>query len=343
MKKTRINVHLANGTYLQCYVESWENFDTLKDQIMTRLGISADYKSVFGFIEVVERRRVYEERYIDEFFSCTEMLGFWNTYRKAKPDTKDFKLYFMLRANPKLNSDPALCEWQILQIMNEMRRGKIDPSAAEITKWAAYAMQGDLGDCPQKSGHLNRVTMNYVPITRKSEGGGESYWSKKIMEAYQGLAGNSREQCQEELVKMAQEFANFDSTLFSGRWHRCSDEDNHNSKIPEGEDCIFYVRHSVLLLASAEDGQVKDELDLSEISNWGCSADQFVYSTGESHSRVKEYFKCTSATHLCWLLNVYANQLVNQDPDFTSILLQKHIHLDKKKRFVSTFKKVQDL
>jgi len=54
MKKTRINVHLANGTYLQCYVESWENFDTLKDQIMTRLGISADYKSVFGFIEVVE-------------------------------------------------------------------------------------------------------------------------------------------------------------------------------------------------------------------------------------------------------------------------------------------------
>jgi hypothetical protein len=38
-KKTRINVHLPNGAFLQCWCEGWETFAELKDQLMTKLGL----------------------------------------------------------------------------------------------------------------------------------------------------------------------------------------------------------------------------------------------------------------------------------------------------------------
>jgi len=93
-------VHLMNGTYLQCYMESWETFEDLKTEVMTRLGLDNEKRNIFGFQEVVEKKDCYEERYLDDFFSCTEILGFWNSYRKSRSDLRDFKLYFNLRASP---------------------------------------------------------------------------------------------------------------------------------------------------------------------------------------------------------------------------------------------------
>lgn len=345
-KKTRVVVHLMNGTYMQCYVESWESFEDLKTEVMNRLGLPNEKRNIFGFQEVVEKKDCYEERYLDDFFSCTEILGFWNSYRRSRSDLKDFKLYFNLRASPLINADEQVIPYQYLSFLNDFKRGKITATNSDIINCIALSMQADLEDCPEKNGHLNRVVMNYVPVTRKNEG--EAYWAGEVMKSYKEKAGKSRESCIAAWFETAVDFTSYGATQFTGTYERCSDADNHDENIPGSEEgsedrCIFLVKHNSLQILSNESRQVQVDMDLSEISNWGCSKDQFVYSTGETHSRVKEYFKCPAAPQLCWLLNIYAHQKAELEPDWTSILLLKHIHLDKKKRNVSTFSKVSDL
>ena len=90
----------------------------------------------------------------------------------------------------------------------------------------------------------------------------------------------------------ATDYAAFGSTQFTGRYLRCSDEDNHDQNIPQEEDCIFLIKHTIFQVLDSGTKSIQIDMDLNEISNWGCSKDIFVYSIGEAHSRVKEYFKC---------------------------------------------------
>jgi len=98
---------------------------------------------MFGFLEVIEKKESYEERYLDEFFSCPEILGFWNQYRKSRSDLKDFKLYFTLRASPKVNEDESVTHWQYLAYLNDFKRGKVNATNTDIINCIALSMQAD--------------------------------------------------------------------------------------------------------------------------------------------------------------------------------------------------------
>lgn len=341
MKKTRVVVHLPNGAYMQCWVDSWETFGDLKKACLARLGIDEAHLEIFGFMECVEKRNCYEERYLDDFFSCTELQGFWAQYKKSRSDLREFKLYLTLRANKICQEDASLSaiQWMIMQ--NDFKRGKLNPTNPDIITCVSLSMQADLGDCPEKPNMLKKTVMNYIPINRESEG--EEMWFREVIEAYKQLAGKGRDECMAAWFEKAADYAAFGSTQFTGRYLRCSDDDNHNQDIPQEEDCIFLIKHTIFQVLDSSTKSIQIDMDLNEISNWGCSKDIFVYSIGEAHSRVKEYFKCPAAPQLCWLLNVYANQYAGNEPDFRSLLLQHHIHLEKKKRNVSTFSKVSDV
>lgn len=292
-------------------------------------------------MEVIERKLVFEERYIDEFYSCTEIMGFWNSYKIAKPDVRDTKLYFTLRVFPKIGKFPALNDWQYVIMMNDLKRNKHDDATnTDLHKCVAASMQMAYGDCPEKSGPMNALVMNHIPSARKSEG--EQYWIDSVMKAYGKLAGKSREDLLSLFFKTGEDWHAYNGTQFTGRWTRCSDEDNHNDQLPEDDHVVFVIKQDSLEIHNPATNQVCIDMDLNEVSNWGCSKDQFVYSTGESHSRVKEYFKCPTANQICWLLNIYAHEYVEQTPDYTSTLLLNHVHLDKKKRHISVFSKVSD-
>jgi len=242
LKKSRIIIHLMNGTYLQLYVESWETFEDLKISVMERLGLPMEKANIFGFIEVIEKKDCFEERFMDEFFSCTEILGFWNSYRRSRSDLKDFKLYFTTKASPKVNEDEVVAPYQYLALLNDFKRGKISATNSDIINCIALSMQADIGDCPDKNGHLNRVVMQYVPVTRKNEG--EPYWSGEVMAAYKGMKGKSRSECITAWFETAVDFTAYGATQFTGTFERCSDIDNHDENIPGSEEdntdiCIF--------------------------------------------------------------------------------------------------------
>merc|ERR1712150_56285 len=107
--------------------------------------------------------------------------------------------------------------------------------------------------------------------------------------------------------------------------------------MPRNEDLIFLVKYSGLEIMDAVTKEVCVDLDFSQITNWGCSKDIFVYSVGDVNSLVKEYFSCPAATQMCYLLNIYASILVGEKPNFNSLLTQNNIYLNKNKRYVSTF------
>jgi hypothetical protein len=128
---------------------------------------------------VIERKLVFEERYIDEFYSCTEIMGFWNSYKKAKPDVRDTKLYFTLRVFPKVGKFPALNDWQYVIMMNDLKRNKHDDATnTDLHTCVAASLQMAHGDCPEKSGPMNALVMNHIPSARKSEG--EQYWIDSV-------------------------------------------------------------------------------------------------------------------------------------------------------------------
>jgi hypothetical protein len=124
------------------------------------------------------------------------------------------------------------------------------------------------------------------------------------MKAYGKLAGTSREDLLSLFFKTGEDWHAYNGTQFTGRWTRCSDEDNHNDQLPEDDHVVFVIKQDSLEIHNPATNQVCIDMDLNEVSNWGCSKDQFVYSTGESHSRVKEYFKCPTVNYISLKWNI---------------------------------------
>lgn len=85
------------------------------------------------------------------------------------------------------------------------------------------------------------------------------------------------------------------------------------------------------------------DYDFSELTNWGCSKEIFVYSIDNATTLVKEYFNCPAGTQMAHLLNIYASIEAGEEPNYNSILLENHIHLNKNKRNVSVFSKTSEL
>ena len=129
-------------------------------------------------------------------------------------------------------------------------------------------------------------------MVQRSKKISNNFNKSKVIAAYKELAGQSRDDCMTAWFEKAADYTSFGATQFTGKFLRCSDEDNHDENIPGEEDCIFLVKHQTFQVLAGETRQVAVDMDLNEISNWGCSKDIFVYSIGEAHSRVKEYFKC---------------------------------------------------
>jgi hypothetical protein len=100
---------------------------------------------------------------------------------------------------------------------------------------------------------------------------------------------------------------------------------------------IIAVWHEGIVVLEEETKQPVLELDFMEITNWGCSKEIFVFSLGEIHCLNKFYFELNQAPMLIWLMNTYANLMVNQPIEQVSIETKfKFIH-DKKNRFASAF------
>lgn len=305
--KIRVPVYLMNGAFLEMWAESWETFSDLKSRLMQQLGLDESMKNSFGFLEVVERRTVYEERWLEEFVSCTENLGFFQSYCKVRGDAKakKCKVYFTLKLLPKLDAiDPSLQDWVWLSMVNDFKRGKSEATNSDIATCVALVLQADQGSPPDKVQSATADIMKVVPVTRKSES--KEYWTTEVGNRWKGLGGSDRSACITQWFEVAKNFLNWGAMQFTGQWIRCSDEDNHDAEIPEDCESVFLVKHDSLEIMNGDTKQLCVDLDLSEISNWGCSKDQFVYATGEAHARIKEYFKCPAATQVCWLLNVYA-------------------------------------
>ena len=82
------------------------------------------------------------------------------------------------------------------------------------------------------------------------------------------------------------------------------------------------------------------EYDFMEITNWGCSADLFVFSLGEIHALNKFYFVANQAPQMAWQLNAHANLKANKDPEVISLIKKLNLGWDKKRRKASVFSKL---
>lgn len=178
MKLSRYIVHLQNGTYYTLYNETYATYADLKTQTLEKLQIPECFHRNLGFLEVVEKKHTYEERYLEDFNSAAETLGFWRLYKKSRTDISDIKLYFTFRIPLKMGETGPLIPLQYMQFCNDFKRGKHEASNSEIIECIAAMMQGDLGDCSIKTGQVETKVHTYVPVNRTAEG--DKYWSKKV-------------------------------------------------------------------------------------------------------------------------------------------------------------------
>ena len=100
--------------------------------------------------------------------------------------------------------------------------------------------------------------------------------------------------------------------------------------------CIM-VTIEGLLIIEEETRHTILELDYGELTNWGCSKNIFVMSLGEIHCLNKFYYEMNQAPQIVWMMNAYANLIVNRDPDEVSVETRYKMIPNKKERFASTF------
>ena len=337
-KKVLLNIYLCNGAYYQVYVESHHTYLNLKKKMFQLTGIDMKYYENFGFLEVVDRHLVYEERYLEPWASASEAPGFWIDYNKSKSDIRNCKIYFTFKVPLRLTTNTDITPWQFIQFCNDFKRGKHECSDLDVMKVAALMLQADLGDYVSNDDeHFRRRVLKYIPVNRKDCG--LEYWQDNVIANYKKFKGQGREKCIKGVFEEAYDWLSYDETLFSGIFNSTSDQDRHDQSIPENVS-VFMIGPTGLKIMDSISREIKVDLEFPEMTNWGCSNNTFVYSTGETHSLIKEYFYSPAAVQICYLMNINAAIYMGNQADYTSLyVLQPTLKSKKTKRCVSLFYK----
>jgi hypothetical protein len=150
-KMIKIAVFMPNGTFMTCYIESYTNFDALKDQVLKRLGLHTEHTWRYGIMETVEFENKFgkgfltvEERFLEGHFNVLDTVSSWGPLKQKDSQVLKCKLHFIITANMVyLEGSEFISKLQCLQYAVSVYRGKVVMSNTELSKLAAILYSAD--------------------------------------------------------------------------------------------------------------------------------------------------------------------------------------------------------